>query len=109
LGAAFVLVSLEVVRALRGEGHPIAAGTTGENLTLGELDWAEVVPGRVVQVGAARLLITKYTTPCAKVGGSFLGDEFTRISQKLHPGWSRVSARVLEAGIVRIGDPVTVG
>jgi MOSC domain-containing protein YiiM len=106
---AVVLFSLEVIHALRAEGHPIGAGTTGENLTLSEFDWTQVVPGTALQVGAVRLLITKYTNPCAKIGGSFLGDDFMRISQKVHPGWSRVSARVLEPGLVRIGDPVTLG
>lgn len=105
---AVVLFSLDVIRALRGEGHPITVGTTGENLTVGEVDWTKVVPGVTLQVGGARILITKYTSPCAKVRTSFIGDNFMRIAQKLHPGWSRVSARVVEPGIVRIGDPVTL-
>jgi MOSC domain-containing protein YiiM len=42
---AIVLFSLEVVRALQEEGHPIATGTTGENLTVSGLDWPSLVPG----------------------------------------------------------------
>lgn len=106
LDRAIVLFSLDVIKALRREGHSIAAGTTGENLTVSGLDWGAIVPGTELQVGEVRLRITKYTTPCEKVAFSFCGNDYIRISQKLHPGWSRVSARVLTGGLVRIGDPV---
>ena len=106
---AIVLFSLDVIRALQREGHPIAPGTTGENLTLSGLDWNAVVPGRQLQIGEVQLEVTKYTSPCEKIGGSFADCDFTRISQKRHAGWSRVSARVLTGGLVRMGDPVTLG
>ena len=54
------------------------------------------------------LHITRYTSPCEKIAGAFLADDFTRISQKVHAGWSRVSARVSAGGIVQMGDPVTL-
>ena len=38
--------------------------------------------------------------------GSFKDGEFARVSQKRHPGWSRVYARVLVEGTIRQGDPV---
>ena len=103
---AVVIFSLDVLRLLQAEGHPIHPGTTGENLTVSGVTWQEVTPGSTLTVGPARLLITKYTTPCEKIRRSFLGDDFTRISEKLHPGWSRVAARVLEGGIVQVGDLV---
>jgi MOSC domain-containing protein YiiM len=106
---ALVLFSLDVIRALQREGHPVAAGSTGENLTVSGLEWTTIVPGATLQIGGVQLQITKYTSPCEKIGGSFLANDFTRISQKLHPGWSRVSARVLNGGVVRMGDPVTLG
>jgi MOSC domain-containing protein YiiM len=103
---AVVLFSLDVIKALQREGHSIAAGTTGENLTVSGVPWNTIVPGTELQVGEARLLITKFTSPCEKIAFSFLENDFTRISQKLHPGWSRVSARVLAGGLVTIGDAV---
>ena len=72
------------------------------------LDWTAVVPDTELQIGEVRLHTTKYTSPCEKIARSFLADDFTRISQKLHPGWSRVSARVLAGGLIRIGDPVSL-
>jgi MOSC domain-containing protein YiiM len=106
---AVVLFSLDVIRALQREGHPIAAGATGENLTVSGLDWTTVVPGAELRIGEVILVITKYTSPCEKIAGAFLADDFTRISQKVHAGWSRIAARVAAGGIVRMGDPVTLG
>ena len=103
---AIVLFSLEVIRALQSEGHPIAPGTTGENLTVSGIDWKTIAPGSELAIGEARLRVTTHTSPCKKIAPSFLGNDFTRISQKLHPGWSRVCARVLHGGLVTLGDAV---
>jgi len=109
LDRAVVLYSLDVIRALQREGHSIATGSTGENLTVSGVDWNAVAPGVEIAIGEVRLLVTKFASPCENVGPYFLDNDFTRISQKRHPGWSRVCARVLEGGIVRIGDPITLG
>ena len=105
---AVVVFSLEVIRRLQAEGHPIAPGSTGENLTVSGLDWNRVRPGLTLQIGEARIQVTKFTTPCRKIGGAFLESDFMRISQARHPGFSRVCARVLAAGIVRPGDRVVI-
>ena len=96
------------IRALQREGHSIAAGTTGENLTVSGLDWQTIVPGTELAIGEVRLRISKYTSPCEKIAFSFVENDYTRISQKLHPGWSRLNARVLAGGVVSIGDAVEV-
>jgi len=106
---AVSLYSYENIQALQDEGHPIECGTTGENLTISGLDWARLAPGARLRIGAGvRLEITSYTTPCSNIAGSFADGEFTRISQKLHPGWSRLYAKVLCGGTVREGDEVAV-
>jgi MOSC domain-containing protein YiiM len=105
---AVLLYSLELIEALQREGHPISIGSAGENLTTSGLDWNLIVPGVELQAGRARLLVTRYTSPCYKISGSFLKGEFSRISQKLYPGWSRVCARVLASGTVRAGDTIEV-
>lgn len=105
---AVVLFSLDLIRALQAEGHPVASGTTGENLTVSGLDWAALGPGNRLTIGEVRLEITRYASPCHKISMSFLDRDFNRVSQKTHPGWSRLCARVLEGGVVRAGDTVTV-
>jgi MOSC domain-containing protein YiiM len=106
---AVSLYSLELIDALRTEGHPISPGTTGENLTISGLEWETIGPGDLFRVGDEVLLeITKFAGPCKHIRASFEDEEFTRISAKLHPGWSRLYARVVEEGTVREGDEVTV-
>src|SRR5216117_2153976 len=106
---AVCLFSLEVIEALRAEGHSIAPGSSGENLTLAGLDWARLKPGDRLRIGPdVRLEVTSYTVPCSQQTQWFKDGNFTRISQKKHPGWSRLYARVLAEGLVRPGDTVTV-
>lgn len=102
---AVCLWSLERIVALQGEGHPVAPGTTGENVTLSGLDWALVVPGASIRLGdEVALEITGYTVPCRTIRGSFVMHRTGRVSQKRHPGWSRVYAAVLQEGVVHVGD-----
>jgi MOSC domain-containing protein YiiM len=106
---AVCLYALERIEALAAEGHPIAPGSTGENLTLEGLEWGLVVPGVELRVGPeVRLAVSSFTVPCSKIRSSFADGEFHRMSQKLHPGWSRVYARVLAPGTVRVGDEVVL-
>jgi MOSC domain-containing protein YiiM len=106
---AVCLFSLEVIEKLRAEGHPIGPGSSGENLTLAGIEWAELKPGDRLRIGkGVRLEIVSYTAPCEHNARWFLNGDYTRISQKRHPGWSRVYGRVLTEGIIRQGDLVTL-
>lgn len=104
---AVCLFSDEVIRELQDEGHPIDCGTTGENLTIGGLDWSTLAPGDTLQIGAEVLLeITRPTTPCKTIAASFLDGDFNRIHHKKFPAHTRYYARVLREGNVREGDAV---
>jgi MOSC domain-containing protein YiiM len=104
---AVCLFALEVIEALRAEGHPVAPGSLGENLTVQGIAWHAVVPGAVLTIGdRVRLQITRYTSPCGNITGSFQDGDYARVSQKRHPGWSRVYAQVLAPGRIQAGDPV---
>jgi MOSC domain-containing protein YiiM len=104
---AVCLYSIEAIEWLRAEGHSIVPGSVGENLTVEGLEWSAVVPGRRVLLGERVLLeVTHYTTPCQTIRGVFKGGDIARVSQKTHPGWSRVYARVLVEGLIRRDDPV---
>ena len=105
---AVSLYSAELIADLQREGHPIAPGTAGENLTIAGIDWSLVIPGRELQVGEVRLAVTRYASPCENIRHNFKDEDFTRISQKVHPGWSRLYTRVVTAGTIRPGDPVLV-
>jgi MOSC domain-containing protein YiiM len=104
---AVCLFSLEVIQALQAEGHVIEPGASGENLTIAGVDWSSLKPGGRVHIGRqVSLEITSYTAPCTHNARWFVNGDFSRISQKLHPGWSRLYARVLTEGMVRPGDAI---
>jgi MOSC domain-containing protein YiiM len=106
---AVCLYSWERIAALQAEGHPIACGTIGENLTIAGLDWTLLSPGRRLVVGEVELELTSYASPCGNVAPSFLRGDLKRVSHKRHPGWSRLYAKVLREGVVRTNDPVVLG
>ncbi len=105
---AVCLYSRELIEALRAEGHPIAPGTTGENLTLAGLPWKEMRPGMRIEVGEVVLELASHASPCQNIAGSFSNGRVVRVSEKVHPGWSRFYARVLKQGTLRIGDRVRI-
>ena len=106
---AICLYSLERIRSLQTEGHPIDIGTAGENVTVEGIDWDLVVPGTQLRLGDHVLLeVASFTNPCKTIKESFTDGEFVRIAHKLHPGWSRVYARVLSEGEIHFGDAVEV-
>jgi MOSC domain-containing protein YiiM len=106
---AVCIYSVERIRSLQQEGHPIEPGTAGENLTVEGIDWDLVVPGAQLRVGDEVVLqVASFTNPCKTIKHSFIDGRFVRIAQKLHPGWSRVYARVISEGDIRSGDPIEI-
>jgi MOSC domain-containing protein YiiM len=103
---ALCLYSQEHIDALVAEGHPVMRGLLGENVTISGLPWHEVRPGSRLRIGAVEAEVTGYTAPCDKIGYAFAGGQFTRISQKVNPGWSRVYVSIVCPGPIAVGDPV---
>jgi MOSC domain-containing protein YiiM len=106
---AVCLFSMEAIRGLAAEGHAITPGAIGENVTTEGVDWAGVVPEAYLLLGEHVLLqVTRYTSPCFNIAPAFVDRAFSRVSQKRHPGWSRVYARVLVEGRLRTDDGVRI-
>lgn len=104
---ALCLFSLELIRLLQGEGHPIQPGSVGENVTVEGLDWSRLAPGHRLALGDEVVIeISSYTSPCRTIRASFLKDDYSRISQKRHPGDSRLYARVIKTGRLAAGQTV---
>ncbi len=104
---ALCIYSLEQIQALRDEGHPVQPGWMGENVTTVGIDLSTVAPGDRFLLGETVLVeVTRYTTPCQNIAAAFKDGNFTRVSHKLHPGWSRFYARILQGGPIRRGDPI---
>ncbi len=106
---ALCLFSLERILEFQSEGHPIYPGSIGENVTVTGLDWSTIVPGTRLALGDEVLVeVTKYTSPCNSMEPSFSDGNFSRLSQKMNAGYSRVYARVLQTGKIIVGQAVRV-
>ena len=105
-GRAVCIFSLERIRELQSEGHPIDVGTVGENLTIEGLDWPSLRVGMTLRVGSASIRLSEPCAPCSKIGESFQGENFSRVDHEKQEGWSRWSAYVVEVGSVSVSDSV---
>ena len=105
---ALCIWSADVIDALRSEGHPIEAGSAGENITVAGVDWSTIRPGTQLLVGDVLAEISAWATPCKKNASWFADRDFNRIEHGRHPGWSRAYAWVREPGTIRQGDTVVV-
>jgi MOSC domain-containing protein YiiM len=106
---ALCIFAIERIEMLAAEGHPISPGSTGENITTRGLDWDAIVPGTRLRLGRDVVVeVTRYTTPCATIRGSFSDRDSNRIHNNLHPGDSRVYTRIITEGTIRPGDAIAV-
>lgn len=104
---ALCLYALERILELQREGHPIYAGSTGENVTVVGLEWEHLKPGSRLQFGEEAVVeISSYTVPCRTIAASFAGGESQRISHKRNAGDARLYARVLRTGRLAVGQTV---
>ena len=100
---ALCLWSNEVIAAFRAEGHPIAPGLAGENITLEGLEWRDVRAGVRLRVGEVLCEISAYALPCFQNKPWFKEGDFEVIHHQRGPV-SRVYATVLEPGTITVGD-----
>ncbi len=109
---AVCLWSQEVIDAFVADGHPIAAGAAGENVTLSGIDWASLHGGTIIDIGArdsgVRLQLSAPAVPCHQNTRWFIDGEISLMDHGLHPGQSRWYASVLRPGAINSGDTVTV-
>ena len=100
---ALCLWSAEVIDDFRAQGHPIAPGRAGENVTIGGLPWGDVRPGVRLQLGEVLCEISAYALPCYQNERWFIDSDFELIHHERGPV-SRVYATVLQPGDVAVGD-----
>jgi len=100
---AVCLFSLDVIAALRDEGHPITPGATGENVTLAGVPWHELAAGDVLELGDVIVQLTTMTDPCKKIAAAFADGNAWNI---VAPTRTRWYARVLVEGDLAVGAEV---
>ncbi len=102
---ALCLWSTEAIDHFRADGHPIAPGLAGENVTLTGIAWHRVRPGVHLQIGDVLAEVTSYAVPCKKNAAWFVDGRFDVMHHR-HGPYSRVYATVLEPGTITAGAPV---
>lgn len=100
---ALCLWSGEVIDALADDGHPIAPGRAGENVTIRGLHWDDVRPGVRLRLGSVLCEVAAYAVPCRHLTQWFSDGRFDRIARDKGPV-SRMYATVLEPGEITVGD-----
>ncbi len=106
---AVCLFAMEAIERFQSEGHPIAPGGAGENLTTWGIEWSLLPIGTRARVGDhLELEISSSTTPCKTQTGNFSDGNFNRMLIDRHPSDSRMYARVLREGEVMPGDTIVV-
>jgi MOSC domain-containing protein YiiM len=105
---AVCLYSADLIAALRSEGHPIAAGGIGENVTISGVDWSRMRGGLTIAIGDVELRTSGPAAPCHKIGDCFTERRWNRIDHVERPGWARWYASALTGGTVTPGDTVTI-
>lgn len=106
---AVLVLTEEVLVALRSEGWPVQAGDLGENVTLAGVPEASLKPGSRLRIGHCELEVSLACDPCSETYslpyvGTKKGPAFVR-TLKGRRGWY---ARVLSPGTIATGDTVSV-
>jgi MOSC domain-containing protein YiiM len=104
---ALCIWSSEVIDGFVADGHPLAAGAAGENITISTIPWHLVQSGVRLRIGDALAEASLFALPCKKNSRWFSGGDFTLMHHDRGPV-SRMYASVLEPGRVRLGDAVVL-
>jgi hypothetical protein len=104
---AVCLWSADLIDAFVAEGHPLAYGSAGENLTLRGFDWARLRPAVRLRIGEARLEVSMAAVPCNKNRRWFTDGRAELMHDDNGPR-SRWYAWVLDEGRVCAGDEVVL-
>lgn len=100
---ALCLWSTDALDTLRNEGHPIAPGFAGENITVSGVPADAFRPGCRFRIGALEGFLTSYSIPCSQNSGWFADGDFSRIHFE-RGDQSRVYAMVTATGSIAVGD-----
>ena len=111
-----LLIAAEAIDELIARGYPLYYGALGENLTTRGLDRTQLRYGQRLRAGTALLELTKMRAPCATldVYGPTIKQEIydkrVKAGDPSSPRWglSGFYASVIEPGIVRVNDIITV-
>ena len=100
---ALCIWSTDAIETLRTEGHPIAPGYAGENITVAGIPAEAFRPGAHFRSGSVRGFLTSYAIPCKQNNDWFLNKDFKRMSHE-RGEQCRLYAMVTTCGDIAVGD-----
>ncbi len=104
---AICLWSTSALSELSAAGHPIHAGSVGENFTIEGLEWTKLRAGTRLRIGSSLIELSFPAVPCRKQARWFSDADFGRLSYDQYPEWARWYGWVRQPGSVVTGDAVT--
>jgi MOSC domain-containing protein YiiM len=106
------LVHAELLEELRSQGHPVAPGSIGENITTCGIDLLALPQGARLHIGAeAVVVVTGLRNPCAQLDNFSVGLTSAVLDRTTEGQLVRkagVMGVVEASGNVMPGDPITV-
>jgi MOSC domain-containing protein YiiM len=113
---ALLVITSEGIDQLIAQGYPLFPGALGENLTTLGLDRRHLRAGQRYRAGEVFLELTKRRAPCTTLNVYGPGIQHAIFDSQVNAGdpssprWglSGFYARVLRAGTIRPGDPITL-
>jgi MOSC domain-containing protein YiiM len=100
---ALCIWSIDAIDSLRAQGHPIAPGFAGDNITISGIPADAFRPGAHFRIGAVRGFFSAYTIPCSKNNEWFQNKNIMAMSHT-QGNFSRIYAMVTHTGTISVGD-----
>ena len=100
---ALCIWSTDAIDTLRAQGHPIAPGYAGENVTVDGIPAGAFRPGAQFRIGSVRGFLSSYAWPCSQNKDWFSNGDFMAMCHE-KGDLSRVYAMVTATGTISVGD-----
>jgi MOSC domain-containing protein YiiM len=100
---ALCIWSTDAIDSLRAQGHPIAPGFAGDNITISGIPADAFRPGAHFRIGTVRGFFSAYTIPCSKNNEWFQNKNIMAMSYT-QGNFSRIYAMVTHTGTISVGD-----
>ena len=106
---ALMLLSYDIISQLNEEGWPVKSGDLGENIMIEGIHYSDFAPKNQYKIGNVEIEISFVCDPCMTLQNlPYIGKKNINSFIKALMGRRGWYAKVLKAGIIQKGDPLTI-